>query len=232
MDGYLVEETKNDVVKFQIFIEFDKETLLPVMYRKEFIQKGIPNHTRISNFKNYTCITDQKISAIDSIPNDFVPFKYKYKGKEKDKQYLNKTAINFKLKQINGDSLELNSISNQIILLEFSSLNCGACRMAIPYLINLRNSTNQNYLTILNIDMVKKSNIKLLNKEIKEKNINYPYLIDGIQVAVAYNIQAMPTFLLLNKEKKIIDISVGFSAEEFLLMKKEIIEICNKLKKE
>jgi thiol-disulfide isomerase/thioredoxin len=133
-------------------------------------------------------------------------------------------ASNFILKDLSGDTLELYKIKDKYILLDFSTLYCGKCHVALSYLIKQKDSLMSMPLDIIIIDCDKKSDKVKLSKYITENKIPYPILLDGLKVSLKYKAFSNPTFVLIDKDKVIIDMMIGFKEESF----KRMIEKINK----
>lgn len=218
-DGFILEHrTDADQTETKIIIIFDSHTLLPKKYKREYIGAIKGDVAFETDFELYETIPFQEISSLDSIP-----INYKLNNAElKEKSFLYKQAPGFKLRQLNGDSLELYSIRDKYVLLVFSSLRCGACKMALPYLAKLKNKLDPIPLEILVIYSERITNTNELAKYIEENNNSYVNLINGYMVNAEYKILSWPTILLLDQSKKIIDASIGFNEERISKMIEKI----------
>jgi len=214
IDSYTINigsKTKNSSTNFTII--FDKQTLLP----KYLSRENISTHGKqlfIAFFNNYKTIERQKIIAMNLIPADY----HLYNQEKIEKGSIDKQAPNFKLKQLNGDSIELYKMKDKYILLEFSTLNCGGCIASTPLVVKMIKNLEGNTNILFVIDMQNHSNTKNLSEYIKKNNIDYPYLLDGRNIGSEYEISAIPTFILLDNNKKIIDMMIGFNEDRFRKM--------------
>jgi thiol-disulfide isomerase/thioredoxin len=197
----------------KINILFDKQTFFPKYYLKE-LSSAQGSQPFIAYFNNYKKTSLQEIVATDSIPVNFHIFNLE----NIEKEAINKQAYNFKLKKLNGDSIELNTIENKYILLEFSTLGCGACRLATPHLIKLKEDLKNKAFDLFVIDVDDHSNTVQLNQYIEKEKINYSYLLDGKKISLKYQVSAFPTFFLIDKDKKIIDMTIGFNEDRLKKM--------------
>jgi len=111
-----------------------------------------------------------------------------------------------------------------VVLLEFWFKGCGGCVSAIPDLNKIKARFDKNEFKIYGIEYLDNYPKEVLQKYIKEQNIQYPNLYKGKTVASNYGIRSAPTFLIIDKNGKIVHIKFGFSQENM----DEIIEIIEK----
>lgn len=206
LDGYLpLDMPVMPGQKTEYSIIFDKYSYLPKFHYRNNV--GILKYT--ATFDNFKEVSTYKVSAIDSIPKD-----YRSNADvaiETDSK--NKQATGFKLKQFEGDSLDLYKVDSEYILLEFTNLNCGPCRSAASYLKKRYEDLKNKHIEVIFIDDEDHTNIKSLTKYISDSKLPFRYLVDGSNIAKEYKVLAVPTFFLLNKDKLIIDIKVGYSED-------------------
>jgi len=215
-DGYISKKiSKTNKQKTEYTILFDRNTLLPKYELLDIV--GMTQNC--ASFNGYQTIKPQIVVARDSVPSDF----HLIDKINMEKSSINKQAPNFKLKQLNGDSIELYKIENKYTLLEFSGPACGACKLSTPFLIKSKALMESKNIDLYVIDDVAHSNLEELSKYIAEQKINYPYLIDGGEVGAKYKIMCLPTYFLIDKAKKIVEMKMGYN-ENVL---KEMIERIN-----
>jgi len=219
MEGFVpIKTEKSTIQKTELKILFDKQTFLPKYYYKEFLYNDKIKQSFTNYFNNYKTFASRYINAIDSIPADF----HLFNKENVEKSAINKQAPNFKLKQIDGDTIELYNIENKYVMLEFSTLHCGGCITATPFIVKIIDSLPVKINNFFVIDMENHSNIKELSKYIEKNKINYSYLLDGRKVASEYNISIIPTFILLDNNKKIVEMMIGFNEDKFKKMIEKI----------
>jgi thiol-disulfide isomerase/thioredoxin len=216
LDGYLpLDMPLMPNQKTEYSIIFDKKSYLPKYHFRNNV--GITKFT--ATFYNFKNIPTQKISAMDSIPKD-------YRSDADvaiETESKNTQAPGFKLKKFEGDSLDLYNIDSEYILLEFTNLNCGPCRSAASYLSKKYGDLKDKHIDVILIDDEGLTNIKSLSKYITDSKLPFRYLVNGDSIAKDYKVLAVPTFFLLNKDKRIIDVKVGYS-EDWLNDKLETIK--------
>lgn len=130
--------------------------------------------------------------------------------------------LSFKLENLDGEQMELKKYKGKIILLDFWATWCPPCRAAIPHLVNLYEKFQDRNFIILGIGLDEK---EPLIKMKDEMNIKYPILIGNNEIAKFYQVQAIPTLVLLDKNGKIYYKEVGFSEEGIKKLETKILEI-------
>jgi peroxiredoxin len=130
-------------------------------------------------------------------------------SKSADKKQVN-TPIDFTLTSIDGEEFTLSKLKGKVVLIDFWSIRCPPCMRSIPVFVKLYNKLNDQNFIVLGISLDGKSIIENARKDLK---ITYPLLIGNIEVAKAYNVQYIPTVVIIDKKGKIRKRQVGFAPE-------------------
>ncbi|MDI6840666.1 MAG: TlpA disulfide reductase family protein [bacterium] len=128
-------------------------------------------------------------------------------------------APDFTLDDLKGKRYTLSEQKGKVVVIDFWATWCPPCRVEIPKLISLYNKYKTQGLIILGIGFDKKEK---LNKFAKSYKINYPVLIGTPDIVKTYNIQAIPTTYIIDKEGKIASQHVGFKEGMEVEIEKEI----------
>ncbi len=115
-------------------------------------------------------------------------------------------AVNFKLPNINGDSISLDSFKGKYVLLDFWSSNCGPCLMENPLLLKKYNQYKSEGFEIMGYCLDK--NKESWKKTIEKYNINWTTVSDlkGTKgdIPLTYDLYMMPTYFMIDREGFII----------------------------
>ncbi|MCS7249785.1 MAG: TlpA family protein disulfide reductase [candidate division WOR-3 bacterium] len=130
--------------------------------------------------------------------------------------------LSFQLENLAGEKVSLKNYQGKIILIDFWATWCPPCRAAIPHLVNLYEKFENRNFVVLGIGLDEK---ELLIKMKEEMNIKYPILIGNNEIAKFYQVQAIPTLVLLDKNGKIYYREVGFSEEGIKKLELKILEL-------
>jgi thiol-disulfide isomerase/thioredoxin len=155
-------------------------------------------------------ITNKDLLSVAYIPNNFNIIDAKNGSTiEGDNPLENKTAPNWELldPKINK-IIKLNEIKAKVILINFTGIGCGHCKEAIPFIKQLKNDYIDN-LEVLSIEIFV-DNAEYILHYLELNQINYTYLIGTKSVKNDYSIGAAPQFFILDEDKKVSKVIVGY----------------------
>jgi thiol-disulfide isomerase/thioredoxin len=136
-----------------------------------------------------------------------------------------KIAPRWELKDANGSITDLNKLKSKVILVQFTGVSCGACMASIPFMKSLSADYDTKDLDFLSIEIWNKNSLVI--KKYQEKNkIDYKLLMSGGNVTKDYQIQAVPVFFILDKNRVIRKIIKGYN---YKITDTEIRKEINKL---
>lgn len=169
-------------------------------------QRTLPANTMVEEIYNLSINSNSKdnFSAANYVPSDMLP----WPGEELPSDLLNTVAFNFKLSNLNGQLHTLEDAHSKVYIINLTSLFCGACVSSIPYLKELNHKYDKKELGFASL-YSEKERIGLL-KDASKKEVNYDILLADKPTLDAYNIGLVPTFLILDKDKRIRKIIYGF----------------------
>jgi peroxiredoxin len=130
-------------------------------------------------------------------------------------------AKDFTLKTFSGEKVNLSDHKGKVVLLDFWASWCTPCREEMPYLDILQKTYGGEGFTVLaiNIDNQQKNALEFL----KRHSIKLTPLWDEKkEVVSAYDVQTMPSSVLIDQRGWIRFIQSGFQAEDFQKYKREI----------
>ncbi|HVN82859.1 MAG TPA: TlpA disulfide reductase family protein, partial [Terriglobia bacterium] len=123
-------------------------------------------------------------------------------------------AKDFTLKDLKGDSVSLKSLRGKVVLLNFWATWCGPCRIELPQIDRLLMEYGDQGLVVLGItDESPETALRFLVKN----QISFSSLTDPEQeVAVQYQVRAIPTIFLIGRDGRIVYQGIGVSREDAL----------------
>lgn len=161
----------------------------------------------------------------DQMPKDFswwsIQDYYKMK-KSRERELVNTSAPDFTLQDINGESFQLSSLKGQPVLLEFWFPTCGACIAAVPYVNEFSKTFKEKGLKVIAIEFSEVEK-KFIRDYIDQNKMTTPTLIKGKSVAMEYGVSSGPTFVLLDKDHKIVYFKSGFNEDEISSRLRELL---------
>ena len=129
------------------------------------------------------------------------------------KQWQGKLAPEFTLVDITGKEHKLSSYRGRYVIITFWATYCGACRLEIPHLMELRNTVGQDSLAILAISNEAPDLVKSFAAQQK---INYTVIAQpGPMPGPFDSIEYTPTNFLIDSQGRIKLATIGLmSADE------------------
>ena len=132
---------------------------------------------------------------------------YETKGIDTSSSSLRGTfASDFTYSDLNEHSLNLASQKGRFVLIDFWEPWCGSCLFSIPKVKALRDTYPQDQLTIMGITT---DSPNLVRRLAKLNNLNYPTLLADKDILRRYKISQWPTYLLVDPEGRVVEISFG-----------------------
>jgi peroxiredoxin len=132
---------------------------------------------------------------------------------------VNDLIYDFILPDRNNKNFDTASLKGKWILMDFWASWCGPCRQQLPELKKIYNENKKTNFEIVgvSIDEDKINWVTALDKEILDwKNVNENQSFEG-NIAVKYNVDAIPMNYLINPEGKIVAQNIEIQELEKLI---------------
>lgn len=201
----------------------DKTTDLPYKQRREMTH-NISIET-VSNAQFNTMNIEEFVAA-SYFPADYEIRQYGEKRNVAGPHgLLGKDAPAWKLTNEYGEEIGLNEFESKVVLVQFTSVNCGPCRASVPFLNKLSSTHNKEELNVVAIESFI-SNTKVLSTYRKRTGLDYQFLMSEEKVNSQYNIQATPIFFILDEGHVIREVFRGYGGAS---TEEKIIEAINNL---
>ena len=184
--------------KYEIWI--DKSTDLPFKVRRE-MSHDISVET-ISN------VSLNKIKIKDFKASDYFQPNYKIMAygiqneKRKENNLIGKKAPDWTLLDTNNKTQSLKELKSKIVMIQFTSVSCGPCRVSIPFLNKLTSVYNKKDFDFVAIECATNS-LRALQFYRNKNAINYKFLKSTKAVLKDYGIGSFPVFFILDKNRVI-----------------------------
>jgi peroxiredoxin len=134
-------------------------------------------------------------------------------------------APDFTLKSNQGENIRLSDLRGQVVMLNFWASWCGPCRQEMPILDELYKRYNPAGFTLLGVNV--DADIEAANKLLEEIPVSFPVVYDtNSKVSEAYNVDAMPTTIFIDREGKLRYLHRGYrpgDEQEYRNIIKELI---------
>lgn len=215
--GGELKKIRGDIDSLNYFLTISKKDYLPVQFGMFYPENN--GHT-ISTFKKFKEVSRKNDSVWSYnrmykgyLRSTFTDHENALRMGTKSKVGID--APNWKLPMLQGDSVQLSEINEELVLLEFWFPHCGGCVKAIPILNEIQKKYKDKGLSIYGIEFTNKTADALLEYS-KKYQIEIPTLYNGNNIYKDYGVYAAPTFFLIGKDGKIVYTSVGMNKEELI----------------
>jgi peroxiredoxin len=117
-------------------------------------------------------------------------------------------APDFELADLDGNTIRLSDFRGKKVLLDFSMINCGWCRIALED-FNKPDFQFANNIVPLYVNPV--DTREKMQKYVSRVQVPFPVLIDAKSVGESFGVSGYPTFFLVDEFGKIEAVEVGYS---------------------
>lgn len=140
---------------------------------------------------------------------------------------LREDAPDFTLKSLEGGNLRLEEYRGQVVLINFWASWCGPCRQEMPLLDRLHNRYEDTGFAVLGVNV--EGEVAPAQEIVDRTNVTFPILIDdGQKVSDMYNLQAMPTTVVVDRDGVVRYIHPGYKPGD----EAKYVEVVKKLIRE
>lgn len=137
---------------------------------------------------------------------------------------VNQAAPDFTLKSMAGKNIKLSELAGNVILLNFWASWCGPCRTEMPLLNDLQNRYEPLGFTVLGVNVEEDS--APAKTFLSKTPVDFPILLDNRnQVSKQYDVLAMPTTVMIDRNGKVRYLHKGYQAGDEKKYKKMIKQL-------
>lgn len=186
----------------------------------DFIQKGKSNDKLVEAYKAaYVKVKGSDKGFDEAIAQAKQTGKDELK-KELAKGRVNKRAIDFALKNLEGKVVKLSDLRGKVVVLDFWATWCGPCKASFPYLQQVYNKYKDNpkvVILALNTweNVSGKEREDLVKKFMADNKYTFPVLYDEGFVE-KYGVDGIPTKFVIDKKGMIQFKTIGFTGEKMV----------------
>jgi peroxiredoxin len=113
-----------------------------------------------------------------------------------------KAAPDFSLTDVQGNPLTLRQYRGKVVLLDFWAVDCGGCRVEIPWYVEFDRKYRAQGLQLVGLDMYGESPEKI-RPFMAKAGMEYPVAVGSDALGAQYGLEAMPLTLLIDREGRV-----------------------------
>jgi TonB family protein len=138
---------------------------------------------------------------------------------------VGRPAPDFKLRDLDGEDVQLTSLRGRVVLLDFWATWCGPCRMTMPKLNHLFKQFHKKEVVILGIN--EDEDPQTVRRFIRDNGYEYPILVTarGDPVIESYLARSLPTMVIIDKNGVIADYRVGYGSATEDMLRENLVRI-------
>jgi len=198
-----------------ITVVFDKSTLLPLIATKTRrtpgeVYKGQTIDAIFSQYEISTSATD-KTYDLSSIPFQIQKLTYSKDKKSHPILKISDTAPQWSGTLINGDSISSKGQIGNLVLLDFTSVHCGACLLLNKVLNRIDEKYKNSNLTVISVYPLDK--IEEIKKLTTLSSINHSSVYNATKMQKDYGVIGFPNLFLINQSGEIEYIASKYSED-------------------
>ena len=185
----------------------DKASKLPYKYRREMSHNISIRSVSQAEFN--------KLNIENFVASDYYPegYEIRYKADKRKKRQANemigKKAPDWLLTSSNGELIGLKDLKSKIVMLQFTGIYCGPCRISIPFLKELSAAYPKSDFDLVAIENSSKS-IKALQLYQQRSDFDYTFLLSTKELNASYSVRAVPVFVILDEDRIIRKVINGY----------------------
>ena len=111
-------------------------------------------------------------------------------------------APEFTLTDINGRTITLSQFRGKVLLLDFWAVECGGCKVEIPWYVAFDKTYRDKGLALIGIDMYGESP-DMVKTFMEKAHMNYRIAIGNDAIGERFHVEEMPLTLLIDRSGRI-----------------------------
>jgi thiol-disulfide isomerase/thioredoxin len=113
-----------------------------------------------------------------------------------------KVAPDFQITDVNGRQLTLSGYRGRVVLLDFWAVDCGGCKIEIPWYVEFDVKYRDQGLSLIGLDMYGESPA-LIKAFTSTSQMKYPVAVGNDTIGKAFHAESLPMTLLIDRQGRI-----------------------------
>lgn len=116
---------------------------------------------------------------------------------------------NFSIKDLNGKTVDFSQFRGKVVFLNLWATWCGPCRVEMPSIQNLYNSTDHDQVVFVMLSIDAPENQPKVVKYVNDKEFTFPVYVPAGPLTRQLDVPSIPTTFIISKDGKIKSKKVG-----------------------
>ncbi len=140
------------------------------------------------------------------------------------KVVTNAPAPDFTLRQLDGPNLRLGEQRGRVVMVNFWATWCPPCRLEMPHLSRLYSKYRGSGFQLLGVNI--DDNLQPVKALVSKMDLKFPILLDTDKKVVgAYDLNAMPATVLIDKDGRVRYLHRGYREGYELIYEQQLREL-------
>ncbi len=113
-----------------------------------------------------------------------------------------KPAPDFTLEDVRGKQVTLSKYRGKVVLLDFWAINCGGCKIELPWYVEFQKKYKDKGLALVGLDMYGESP-DLIRPFTEKWHLDYPVAVGTDAIGDRFGLKEMPLTLLIDRDGKV-----------------------------
>lgn len=144
-----------------------------------------------------------------------------------DESREQKFDYNFKLKDLQGNSLSVADLKGKVIFLNLWATWCGPCRVEMPSIESLYKSVDKDEIVFVMLSIDNPESFKKVVNYVSDKGYTFPVYVPEKYLTNQLQVPSIPTTFIIGKDGMIKRKEVGaanYDTEKFRAFLRELVE--------
>ena len=119
-----------------------------------------------------------------------------------------KPAPSFAIADVYGKNISLSTYKGRVVLLDFWAVNCGGCKLEIPWFVEFKNKYQDRGLSLIGLDMYGEAP-NIIKPFLRSSKVDYPIAVGSDALGEQYGLREMPLTVLIDREGRIAEAHAG-----------------------
>lgn len=126
---------------------------------------------------------------------------------------VRKTAPDFALKDMHGETVRLSDYRGKVVLLDFWATWCGPCKIEEPWFVEFEKMYKDRGFAVVGVS-IDEEGWDVVKPYVEQKKINFRVLLQSGKMDTLYeSIEAWPTTFLIDRAGKIVFTQTGVGSK-------------------